>query len=386
MFFRWPNGQIPYVLSSQYGSYSKQVIAKAFDEYRKKTCIRFIPRDESKHQDYIYINPDDGCYSLVGRTGGRQPVSLDSGCIQVGTVIHELMHSTGFFHEQSRADRDDFIDVVYTNVQNDAYDQFEKYSLRTITHLDLPYDYGSIMHYGSYAFSKNGQKTIKALKDGGTKMGQRDGFSSLDLQKLNKLYQCEATDGGTDGTDETDSGPAVVQTTRRPVGPATRAPPPPSTPTCENSKWQCFFWSKLGYCRNYRDYMRQYCPKSCDMCNEITGGNSNREATQAPPAVSADCKDTNDHCSQWSNGGYCTRDGFEEFMAKSCRKSCTSCRGSGASAEAPPEQDSGQGATGPCQDDTAFKAKCKQYAFWGFCTGNNEEFMRRKCKKSCNFC
>lgn len=107
---RWPNGEIPvsrlrpyaylglmndplrflqYVISTRYGSYSKQIIAKAMDEYHKKTCIRFIPRDENLHRDYIYIFPDDGCYSLVGRTGGRQPVSLDAGCIQVSAIAFQ---------------------------------------------------------------------------------------------------------------------------------------------------------------------------------------------------------------------------------------------------------------------------------------------------------
>ncbi|VDM25988.1 unnamed protein product [Toxocara canis] len=99
---RWPDGVIPYTLSSRYGPYSRSVIAKAMQIYHEKTCIKFIPRDPSLHRDYIYIHPDDGCYSLVGRTGGRQPLSLDSECIQTGTIVHELMHTIGFFHEQSR--------------------------------------------------------------------------------------------------------------------------------------------------------------------------------------------------------------------------------------------------------------------------------------------
>lgn len=99
---KWPNNEIPYTLSTQYGQYSRSVIAKAMNEYHTKTCVKFVPRDSKKHRDYVYIHPDDGCYSLVGRVGGRQPLSLDSGCIQTGTIVHELMHTVGFFHEQSR--------------------------------------------------------------------------------------------------------------------------------------------------------------------------------------------------------------------------------------------------------------------------------------------
>uniref|UniRef100_A0A8R1ETS2 Peptidase M12A domain-containing protein n=1 Tax=Caenorhabditis japonica TaxID=281687 RepID=A0A8R1ETS2_CAEJA len=64
------------------------------NEYHQKTCVKFVARDPAKHHDYLWIHPDEGCYSLVGKTGGKQPVSLDSGCIQVGTIVHELMHAT----------------------------------------------------------------------------------------------------------------------------------------------------------------------------------------------------------------------------------------------------------------------------------------------------
>ncbi|VDM54620.1 unnamed protein product [Angiostrongylus costaricensis] len=161
---KWPNREIPYTLSSQYGSYARSVIAKAMQEYHDKTCVRFVPRDPARHVDYIFIHPDDGCYSLVGKTGGRQPVSLDSGCIQVGTIVHELMHTVGFFHEQSRKDRDDYIEIVWRNVQNGADDQFEKYNFNVIDHLNEQYDYSSIMHYGPYAFSGSGRKTILPRK------------------------------------------------------------------------------------------------------------------------------------------------------------------------------------------------------------------------------
>lgn len=74
------------------------------------------------------------------------------------------MHTVGFFHEQSRTDRDEFVQIMWDNIDRDSKDQFDKYTTRTINDLDLPYDYGSIMHYGPYAFTKNGKRTIQPLK------------------------------------------------------------------------------------------------------------------------------------------------------------------------------------------------------------------------------
>ncbi|CDW58483.1 Zinc metalloproteinase nas-4 [Trichuris trichiura] len=79
---RWVDAEVPYILSSRYGRYSRKVIARAMDEFHKNTCIRFVPRERLKHRDYIYIEPEEGCYSMVGRMGGRQPVSLDAGCME----------------------------------------------------------------------------------------------------------------------------------------------------------------------------------------------------------------------------------------------------------------------------------------------------------------
>lgn len=46
------------------GAYSRSIIAKAMNEYHMKTCVRFVARDARRHRDYVYIHPDDGCYSL----------------------------------------------------------------------------------------------------------------------------------------------------------------------------------------------------------------------------------------------------------------------------------------------------------------------------------
>jgi hypothetical protein len=78
---------------------------------------------------------------MVGKTGGRQVLSLGNGCIQKGIIIHEMMHAVGFFHEQSRTDRDNFITIMWSNIQPGMQGQFEKYSPVTIQTLGSEYDY-----------------------------------------------------------------------------------------------------------------------------------------------------------------------------------------------------------------------------------------------------
>lgn len=47
------------------------LIEQAINEYHRRTCIRFKPR--TNEQDYISIvSGNTGCWSSVGRIGGRQ--------------------------------------------------------------------------------------------------------------------------------------------------------------------------------------------------------------------------------------------------------------------------------------------------------------------------
>uniref|UniRef100_A0A914D8I9 Metalloendopeptidase n=1 Tax=Acrobeloides nanus TaxID=290746 RepID=A0A914D8I9_9BILA len=178
-------------------------IDRAMKEFHKRTCIRFIPK--SSHQDYLYITQDKVCYSEeIGMKGGQQNVSLTEDCMRGGGIIHELMHAIGFYHEQScRADRDSYVTIHLENVMDDAKANFETYDLEKITHLGAGYDYESIMHYDMKAFSKNGEPTIVPKKPGVT-IGQRKGFSRMDVYKINKLYECRVINEGKENVDDTD--------------------------------------------------------------------------------------------------------------------------------------------------------------------------------------
>ena len=89
---------------------------------------------------------------------------LGYGCVSMGTVIHEMLHSSGFWHEQSRPDRDDHVRILWSNILTGMEDNFARYSRAEVSTLSLPYDTASVMHYSSRAFSRNGQLTISPIK------------------------------------------------------------------------------------------------------------------------------------------------------------------------------------------------------------------------------
>ncbi len=70
-----------------------------------------------------------------------------SFCRRPGVIVHELGHAIGFYHEQSRPDRDDYVMVIWENIIPRAYNNFLKYPRSLIDSREVEYDYSSIMHY-----------------------------------------------------------------------------------------------------------------------------------------------------------------------------------------------------------------------------------------------
>ncbi|KAF7652211.1 hypothetical protein LDENG_00099970, partial [Lucifuga dentata] len=184
-----PNGlvMIPFTVSSNFSSRERQIIDYAMQSFHRTTCIRFIPRQ--KQYSYISFEDGDGCFSSLGRIGGRQVLSLKrDGCLYHAIIQHEINHALGFQHEHTRIDRDQYIRINWANINpNMAYNFYKQYT----NNLNTPYDYFSIMHYERTAFSiQYGRDSITPIPDPTIQIGQSQGMSFLDILKINLLYGC----------------------------------------------------------------------------------------------------------------------------------------------------------------------------------------------------
>ncbi|CAF0846467.1 unnamed protein product [Rotaria sordida] len=173
----WPNGIVPYIFAPGY-TYDQElsIIAGmrmlertvAINNYR---CVQFRPRNVSDPY-YIIFENGLGCSSYVGQNPGRninRTVTLQaSGCLGIGTIMHELLHALG---------------------RSNNFDKLDNNSVNTY---NTPYDYGSLMHYSSTAFSINGLPTIVA-RQANVIMGQRSNLSVYDAQAVQRFYNCTAS-------------------------------------------------------------------------------------------------------------------------------------------------------------------------------------------------
>jgi len=195
--------QIPYAfLNNEFTSTQETNIVGWLNEMNLECPVEFIARTTEAH--YISIQSSGasigGCSSYVGNVKSSlitpQPLNLGSGCVAESVVKHEFLHAAGFFHEQSRTDRDGFVTILVDNIKDGFADQFT--IADNSQSLGTNYDYASIMHYGATFFSKdraNLQTLTTVGKDGGSlaldaTLGRGNDLSTGDKLQLKLLYQC----------------------------------------------------------------------------------------------------------------------------------------------------------------------------------------------------
>lgn len=187
MFWSMLRFTLPNTLSPS----QKSTILSAMATIERETNVRFYnatgqpTRDPQYGFDYPYVEFQSSLTvnnSNVGRIGGKQIINIMDWSQDV--IIHEICHALGMFHEQCRADRDNYINVNLNNVDSQKRHNFNKETQNY--YMIGSFDFNSIMLYGSYAGSNNG-KAVMTKKDGST-WSAGYYLSELDKSFLNYFY------------------------------------------------------------------------------------------------------------------------------------------------------------------------------------------------------
>ncbi|XP_013414655.1 zinc metalloproteinase dpy-31 isoform X1 [Lingula anatina] len=282
--YRWPQGIVPYEIDSTVDALStraRAIIRQAFAHWQAHTCLRFEEYDRTKHyathrSDRLVFVKGSWCASKLGRIGGRQPLYLARGCLKKGTIIHELGHTIGWIHEQSRPDRDQYVTIDLDRVSYTYKDQYAKEPSSFVDTYNVPYDYYSIMHYPSSG------EIITKDRRAQNAIGQREGLSFYDAKLANIMYSCSAQCPSTvrcaapgfvgqncecickDGSDSCTLGSTVITTTTQ--RPTPKPKPTPTTPPIQPPA----VIPKIDYCGWYVYDQKYIKGDNNDQLNEVS--------------------------------------------------------------------------------------------------------------------
>ncbi len=187
----WPGAVIPYTVHDTVGERTRASIAAAAAELSNQTPLTVRPRLPTDTHWVVFTSEHSGCWSLLGRVSkpGGQEINLGGGCSSKDTVLHEVLHAAGVRHEHTRPDRDQYVTIVWDEIQEDHRHNFE---ITEGGQMLTPYDYDSVMHYSKRSFSKRGKDTIVPTRPGGERIGTGDALSAGDVLGVRALYAEEA--------------------------------------------------------------------------------------------------------------------------------------------------------------------------------------------------
>jgi hypothetical protein len=135
--------------------------------------------------DFNTSDMSGSCEAIVGMEGGTQAIGGSGNCT-TGTILHEMGHALGLLHEQSRIDRDTYVNYMEQNIDKPQHGNFDIVDPGADSGL---YNYASIMEYGPFSFNRDGvSPTLETIPPGmvlGTDMPQ---YTTGDLDGIERLY------------------------------------------------------------------------------------------------------------------------------------------------------------------------------------------------------
>lgn len=179
----WPSSRIAFHIQPSVRNPDRVLEAFALFE---KTAVQFVPYT-NQTDVIVFDEGTQNCKSYVGRIGGKQPIWIAPDC-GAKEIAHEILHALGFIHEQNRTDRDEFVEMLFDNIEPEHKVNFEKFPESFMAASGLaPFDYESIMMYPPWMFARGGLSTMRP-RQAGEQIRPSDTLSAKDIERINKIY------------------------------------------------------------------------------------------------------------------------------------------------------------------------------------------------------
>jgi hypothetical protein len=188
----WPSRTVRWRYASGVSADLRSKWQGAIAAWRRDLGFTFVEISATATGGFIAVeqNANGSAYSTsIGRTGGRQVISVDPRSFGTGSVIHEIGHAVGLIHEQKRPDRGNYIRINTSNIRPNWLSQYAACSGCTT---NGTFDFGSIMLYGPTAGSSvvfNTSIPAMTKLNGSTWTTNRSNLSAGDKAAINTKYR-----------------------------------------------------------------------------------------------------------------------------------------------------------------------------------------------------
>ncbi|CEF68244.1 Astacin-like metalloendopeptidase [Strongyloides ratti] len=118
-----------------------------------------------------------------------QELIIENECLCLGGITHMILRTLGIIYQHWWINRDTFKKLFPENIAVEYMEDFQILPKSKIIHLSLPYEYGSVMHFGMQTGSTNRGCTLMS-KDHlyENTVGQQEVLTFNDIKTLNFYY------------------------------------------------------------------------------------------------------------------------------------------------------------------------------------------------------